>query len=63
MSSAAINCLTLLSNFSIKANSVDPDQTAPEKQSDLDPYCLSKKIPKYFGRREKQTTFVVSFRK
>ena len=28
-SSAANNCLTLLSNFSIKANSVDPDQTAP----------------------------------
>ena len=28
-SSAANNCLTLLTNISIEANSVDPDQTAP----------------------------------
>ena len=26
---AANNCLTLLTNLSIEANSVDPDQTAP----------------------------------
>ena len=29
MSSAANNCLTLLTNLSIEANRVDPDQTAP----------------------------------
>ena len=28
-SSAANNCLTLLTNLSIEANTVDPDQTAP----------------------------------
>ena len=28
-SSTANNCLTLLTNLSIEANSVDPDQTAP----------------------------------
>ena len=28
-SSAANNCLTLLTNLSIEANMVDPDQTAP----------------------------------
>ena len=28
-SSAANNCLTLLTNLSIEANKVDPDQTAP----------------------------------
>ena len=28
-SSAANNCLTLLTNLSIEANRVDPDQTAP----------------------------------
>ena len=28
-SSAANNCLTLLTNISIEANSLDPDQTAP----------------------------------
>ena len=29
MSSAANNCLTLLTNSSMEANRVDPDQTAP----------------------------------
>ena len=29
MSSAVNNCLILLTNFSIEANSVDPEQTAP----------------------------------
>ena len=24
----------------LRANSVDPDQTAPEEQSDLGPHCL-----------------------
>ena len=28
-SSAANNCLTLLTNSSVEANRVDPDQTAP----------------------------------
>ena len=29
MSSAANNCITLLTNLSLEANSVDPDQMAP----------------------------------
>ena len=29
MLSAANNCITLLTNLSIEANRVDPDQTAP----------------------------------
>ena len=33
--SAATNCLTLLTNLSIEANRVDPDQTAPKG-----PHCL-----------------------
>ena len=33
--------LTLQTYFCIQANSVDPDQTAPE-QSDLGPHCLQK---------------------
>ena len=62
MSSAANNCLTLLSIYSIEANSVDPEQTAPYEQSDLDPHCLPKNVFKYFGRLEKQTKlhFVVT---
>ena len=32
---------TFQTYFCIQANSVDPDQTAPE-QSDLGPYCLQK---------------------
>ena len=36
-SSAANNCLTLLTNLSIEVNSVDPEQTAP---IDLGPHCL-----------------------
>ena len=46
----------------ISANSVDPDQTAPE-QSDLSPHCLPvcknrfEKFAKIFSRRHKQTTF------
>ena len=35
-SSAANNCLTLLTNLSREANRVDPDQTAP-----IGPHCLS----------------------
>ena len=46
----------------ISANSVDPDQTAPE-QADLGPHCLSvcknrlEKFARIFSRRHKQTTF------
>ena len=47
----------------IFANSVDPDQTAPEEQSDLGPHCLPvcknrfEKFARIFSRRHKQTTF------
>ena len=48
MSSAEVVCCKKLPNFtdhqsdelSIKANSVDPEQTAPKEQSDLGPHCL-----------------------
>ena len=46
----------------IFANSVDPDQTAPE-QSDLGPHCLTvcknkfEKFARIFSRRRKQATF------
>ena len=40
--------------LSIEANSVDPEQTAP----DLGPHCLQLTLLKHFNRREKQTTFV-----
>ena len=31
------------------ANSVDPDQTAPEEQSDLGLHCLLKPLKEHFG--------------
>ena len=40
-SSAANNCLTLLTNLSIEANRVGPDQTAPIGAADLGPHRLS----------------------
>ena len=44
MSSAEVVCCKQLPNItdklSLEANSVDPEQTAPE-QSDLRPHCLS----------------------
>ena len=48
----------------IFANSVDPDQTAPQgEQSDQGPYCLPvcknrfEKFARIFSRRHKQMTF------
>ena len=38
---------------------MDPEQTAPQKQSDLDPHCLPKRILKKVDRQEKQTPIVV----
>ena len=46
-----------MTNFSIKTNSEDPDQTA--HKSDLDPQRLPERLLKHFSRREKQTTFAV----
>ena len=37
---------------------MDPEQTAPIKQSDLGPHCLPMRLVKHFSRQEKQTTFV-----
>ena len=31
---------------------MNPDQSAPKEQSDLDPYCLQYKLPKKISRRE-----------
>ena len=47
----------------ISANSVDPDQTAPEEQSDLGPHCLPvcknrfEKFARIFSRQHKQAIF------
>ena len=47
----------------IFANSVDPDQTAPQEQSDQGPHCLPvcknrfERFASIFRRRHKQTTF------
>ena len=43
-----------MTNLSLEAYSMDPDQTALYEQSDLGPGVL-----KHFSRRQKQTTFVV----
>ena len=44
MSSAEVVCCKYMSSItdklSIKANSVDPEQTAPIEQFDLGPHCL-----------------------
>ena len=54
MSSAQVICcvylLTLLTNASVEANSVVPDQTALKEQSDLGPHCLTKRLLKHFSR-------------
>ena len=41
---------------------MNPDQTAPKKQSDLGPYCLQYRRPKTISRREEQMTKVVTGR-
>ena len=46
--SAAYICLTLLSNWSIEANSVDPDQTAPTGAVLTGSTLFVKKAPKAF---------------
>ena len=46
MSSVYVVCWIFLQTFQtyfrIQANSMDPDQTALEEQSDLGPHCLQK---------------------
>ena len=37
-------------NFGIQTNSVDPDQTAPRKQSDKVPHCLVERRFKWTNR-------------
>ena len=39
-------------DFSIEANNMNPDQTAPMEQSDLDPYCLQYWLPKKFEHKQ-----------
>ena len=48
-----IHLLTILTNVSEEANSVDQDQ------SDLSLHLLTKRLLKHFCRRQNQTTFVV----
>ena len=38
---------------------MDPGQTAPQEQSDLNLHCLLERLLKHFSRRQKQTNFVV----
>ena len=63
MLSAVVVCckylLTLLTNLSTEANSVDPDQTA-HIGSHLGLHCLNKRLLKYLGRQQKQTTVLVA---
>ena len=46
----------------MEANNMNPDQMAPEEQSDLGPYCLQYRLPKTISRRNEQTTKVVTGR-
>ena len=39
---------------------MNPDQTAPKEQSDLDPYCLQYRVTTNTSQREEQTTKVVT---
>ena len=39
-------------NLITEANTMNPDQTAPKEHSDLGPYCLQYRLPKYISRRE-----------
>ena len=43
----------LQTSFIMKANSLIPDQTAPWEQSDLGPYCLQCRPPKYIKAEER----------
>ena len=36
--------------FFMEANSMNPDQTAPRKRSDLGPYCLQYRLAKNMSR-------------
>ena len=54
MSSAANNCLTLLTYLDIQANSVDPSRS-----SLIWVHTICRKATKAFTKRQKQTTFVV----
>ena len=59
-SSAANNCIILLTKLRVEANSVDPDQTATGAVY-LGSHCLSKTQLKHFSRRQNQTTCVALF--
>ena len=37
---------------------MDPDQTAHNEQSDLGPYCLQYRLPKYMSRRWQKGGYV-----
>ena len=40
---------------------MNPDQTAPQEQSDLISYCLQYALPKNISRREETTTNVMGY--
>ena len=52
--SSCVYLLTFLTNISLDANSVDPDE-----QSNLDQHCLTKRLLKHFRRQQRQPNFVV----
>ena len=39
---------------------MNPDQTAPREQSDLDPYCLQYRLPKSISKQDEQMTKVMT---
>ena len=38
---------------------LNPDQTVPKEQSDLGLHCLTKRLLKHLGRRQKRTFVVI----
>ena len=56
--SAANNCITLLTNVCIEANSVDPDQTAPEEAVCFGS-TLSKSPLEHFSRRQNRQLYLL----
>ena len=38
-----------LEDFIMEASTMNSDQTAPKEQSDLGPYCLTYRLPKYIN--------------
>ena len=48
--------------FIMEENTMNPDKTAPEEQSDLGSYCLQYRTPMHIIIRSKHTTSVMDGR-